>query len=160
MVKMWISLWMQRAFRSVRGRHLPTEESWDLVFRMTPSHTRPWSQNPKVRLTASLSHLLMELCTLTPDWVTTHTWLWFRGLAGRPPLCTALSSSSSSSTTASTLHCLVPWLCCTLYLHSLKTNKERIERIRGVFLFFPWVEACMGEELKPLRSSLFLALEV
>lgn len=53
-------------------------------------------------------------------------WWWFRGLTRRPPLCSSLLLSISFNTPA--LHRLVLWLCCTLYLHSLKTNKEKIDR--------------------------------
>lgn len=54
-------------------------------------------------------------------------WNWgFRGLTRRPPLCSSLLLSISFNTPA--LHCLVLWLRCTLYLHSLKTNKEKIDR--------------------------------
>lgn len=103
-----------------------------------PTPTSPL-RTDKVGLTAPLSHLLMELCILTPDWVTTNPWLWFRVWQkgnfsvwrSPPPPQQPLCSSA--------LHCLVPWLCCTLYLHSLKTNKEKIERIRGKFLFFPCI---------------------
>lgn len=109
---------------SARGCCVLTELSWILV-RLTPS---PHPQPLRSLKSDSQHHstLLMELCTLTPDWVTTNTWLWFRGLTRRPPLCTALSSSSSSSA-ASTLLLSIAW-CCDFVVHCTCISLRQIKR--------------------------------